>query len=363
MQKIDLFVGPFFFIAALFVATAAQRAHATEIHITGFVFGCKTPDGKLLKPGRGDIGGVFYGDIEGEREACRQAVRNKIALCNANVNFQSNTRNERYASCLPVFREQAIECAAHFNAEISKCDIGGSAPNPPDGASHDPWSADGSVAHDPWSAAGSVAHDPWSADGGIAPDPGGSDGVTAGDPWAQQESVSGPSRQNEAVPAPDSTFADTEQDAHPGYDYDTGGRDGYDDSLAALELREEEQRQREEEQRLEEEQRREAERILQEDAEHRRRAAERREADRAERRLREASEQRLREAAERQQSRQRATEELIDVVNDGLRRISEARERMRGGQNSAPSAGGGSVVAPGGGRPCSRPRPEDKAVC
>ena len=80
-----------------------------------------------LKPKFGDIGGVYYTDVAGNREACRQAIKNKIALCRQNTNFESNTKNREYAGCLPVFRQQAESCAVHFRHQMSKCDLSGAA--------------------------------------------------------------------------------------------------------------------------------------------------------------------------------------------------------------------------------------------
>ena len=80
-----------------------------------------------LKPKFGDIGGVYYTDVSGNREACRQAIRNKIALCRENTNFESNTKNRKYPGCLPVFRQQTQSCITHFRHQMSKCDLDGSA--------------------------------------------------------------------------------------------------------------------------------------------------------------------------------------------------------------------------------------------
>ena len=82
---------------------------------------------KELKPKFGDIGGVYYTDVSGNREACRQAIRNKIALCRQNTNFESNTKNRKYAGCLSVFRRQAQGCVTHFRHQMSKCDLSGAA--------------------------------------------------------------------------------------------------------------------------------------------------------------------------------------------------------------------------------------------
>ena len=82
---------------------------------------------KELKPKFGNIDGVYYTDVSGNREACRQAIRNKIALCRQNTNFESNTKNREYAGCLPVFRRQAESCVVHFRHQMSKCDLSGAA--------------------------------------------------------------------------------------------------------------------------------------------------------------------------------------------------------------------------------------------
>ena len=86
-----------------------------------------TASAKELKPKFGNIDGVYYTDVSQDREACRQAIKNKIALCRQNTNFESNTKNREYAGCLPVFRQQAESCAAHFRRQMSKCDLSGAA--------------------------------------------------------------------------------------------------------------------------------------------------------------------------------------------------------------------------------------------
>ena len=82
---------------------------------------------KELKPKFGNIDGVYYSDVAGNREACRQAIKNKIALCRQNTNFESNTKNRKYKGCLPIFRRQAQSCVVHFRHQMSKCDLSGAA--------------------------------------------------------------------------------------------------------------------------------------------------------------------------------------------------------------------------------------------
>ena len=76
---------------------------------------------KELKPKFGDIGGVYYTDVAENREACRQAIKNKIALCRQNTSFVSNTLDRKYPGCLPIFRDQSRGCADHFRSEAYKC--------------------------------------------------------------------------------------------------------------------------------------------------------------------------------------------------------------------------------------------------
>ena len=80
-----------------------------------------------LKPKFGDIDGVYYTDVAGDREACHQAVKNKIALCRQNVGFEVNTKDRQYPGCLSIFEEQARSCVDHFRSEAYKCDGSGSA--------------------------------------------------------------------------------------------------------------------------------------------------------------------------------------------------------------------------------------------
>ena len=112
-------------VVALVATSGWSDAQAAEARITDFAFGCETPEGRKLKPKLGDVEGVFYTDIPAQRQQCVEAVKRKIALCRENTDFASNTRNERYAECLPTFREQAQACVGHFKREVVKCDGGG----------------------------------------------------------------------------------------------------------------------------------------------------------------------------------------------------------------------------------------------
>ena len=113
-------------VAMLAVTMAwTSSAEATEAHIESFEFSCVTPDGQTLKPKLGDIGGAFYTGLPEQREQCLEAVRNMIALCRENVDFESNTKNQEFAGCLPIFEEQAQACVGHFKFEQGKCDAGG----------------------------------------------------------------------------------------------------------------------------------------------------------------------------------------------------------------------------------------------
>ena len=103
-------------------------AEAAEARITSFVFGCDTPHGRKLKPKFGDIDEAFYTDLPAQRQQCLDAVQRKISLCRDNTLFESNTKNEKYAGCLPVFEEQAEVCVKHFERERGKCGAGAPAP-------------------------------------------------------------------------------------------------------------------------------------------------------------------------------------------------------------------------------------------
>ena len=74
-----------------------------------------------LKPKFGDVDGIYYTEVSDDREACEQAIRNKIAICSQNTDFISNTLNRKYPGCLPIFSDQARACADHFRSEAYKC--------------------------------------------------------------------------------------------------------------------------------------------------------------------------------------------------------------------------------------------------
>ncbi len=114
-------------VGALTFATVAgsTAAEADEAWIDSFAFACTTPEGETLKPKFGDIDGIFYPDLPAQREQCLETIQRKIVHCRDNVDFGSNTKNETYAPCLPIFAEQAEACVGHFTFERSKCDAGG----------------------------------------------------------------------------------------------------------------------------------------------------------------------------------------------------------------------------------------------
>ena len=132
------------------VSAVFSTAQAAEAHIRDFRFECRTPDGKRLKPKFGDVDGVFFTDLPGQRDACIAAVDRMIATCHENTSFTSNTRNREYAGCLPIFRTQARDCAAFFRNERHKCGAGGSgsASLRNGGAAPDLWRDEGSTGGD-----------------------------------------------------------------------------------------------------------------------------------------------------------------------------------------------------------------------
>ncbi len=79
-------------------------------------------DGKELKPKLGDIGGARYAEVSESREACRNAIEGRVALCRLNTSFEGDAENRKYARCLPVFAWQAESCAAHFRRQAGKCE-------------------------------------------------------------------------------------------------------------------------------------------------------------------------------------------------------------------------------------------------
>ena len=103
-----------------------SAAWAAEERIEGFMFECRAPDGKKLKPEFGDVDGTLFIDLPNQRDDCIATVDRAIVECGMNTSFISNTRDREYAGCLPIFEQQAKLCAAHFRDERPKCNAGGS---------------------------------------------------------------------------------------------------------------------------------------------------------------------------------------------------------------------------------------------
>ena len=101
-----------------------REAPAHEALIASFRFSCKTSDGKTVHPKFGDIPRAYFTDMPAQREQCLEAINYKIAGCESNTTFRSNTEAERYPRCEQVFEEQAKACAAFYREERAKCDIG-----------------------------------------------------------------------------------------------------------------------------------------------------------------------------------------------------------------------------------------------
>ena len=114
-------------LAVTMVWTAS--AEAVNVTIDGFVFGCDTPEGTEVEPALGEVGGVFVVDLPARRTACLETIDRKIDSCRANTGFESDTDNEKYAACLPVFAWQAKACVAHFELQRSKCGARDSGPD------------------------------------------------------------------------------------------------------------------------------------------------------------------------------------------------------------------------------------------
>ena len=122
----------------------------------------KRPRAASLKPKFGDIDEAFYTDLPAQRQQCLEAINRKIALCRDNTLFESNTKNEKYAGCLPIFREQAEVCVKHFERERGKCGAG--TPPPAEAAT-----LDASERQRVQAALAAEGFDPGPADGKFGP--------------------------------------------------------------------------------------------------------------------------------------------------------------------------------------------------
>ena len=305
-----------FLLSGLLLAMAPavfSPAPAAEASIEDFRFECRAPDGKRLKPKFGDVDGVFFTGLPGQRDACIAAVDRMIATCHENTSFTSNTRNREYAGCLPIFKSQAQECAAFFRNERRKCDAGGSG---------SAGLGDGGAAPDPWSDGGSTGGDSvWDPPAAEAADSGDRTRTAA---WASPAPAAGGGEADRDVSSYASALSEVLGDApRP-----EAAQDDYTGALAALEQQREAEREAE------------ARRV----AELRRQAeleAEREAALRAERQaLREMQERAEREA---ERERRRANNERWKQVGDNLmqqaitlqrelqrqRRAAEERRRQR----------------------------------
>ena len=88
----------------------------------------------------------------------------KIKQCRDNTVFNTNTMNEEYSACLPIFRQQAKAYAAFFKSERPKCDAGGigQASLGEKEAASDPRSdAGGAGKASEWDPPAQEAADPW----------------------------------------------------------------------------------------------------------------------------------------------------------------------------------------------------------
>lgn len=114
-------------LIAVSMVVLASHVHAGPVRIDGFKFECVTPTGQRLKPQFGDMDGLYYSEISGNEDACAMAVKSRIANCHQHTRFLSPGDNRKYPDCLPIFRQQAEACRAHFRRELPKCGSGAAA--------------------------------------------------------------------------------------------------------------------------------------------------------------------------------------------------------------------------------------------
>ena len=109
-------------LGALMVPATISGAKAAEAQIESFKgFWCKA-NGKWLLPKFGNIFGILYTDLPAQREECHAAITRRIAVCGQNTRFASNTTNQKYPECLPIFEIHARACEEFFSAQRPKCD-------------------------------------------------------------------------------------------------------------------------------------------------------------------------------------------------------------------------------------------------
>ena len=101
------------------VAKAQKNIHVRIDHYTHN--GCVI-DGKRLKPAFAHGGEASFFWLPRQRQTCVETIKRSWNTCAQATSFISNTENEKYAECLPIFAAEYDSCAAHYSATMAKCE-------------------------------------------------------------------------------------------------------------------------------------------------------------------------------------------------------------------------------------------------
>ena len=113
-------------MAAAWLSVAAAE-NQEKVAIEPFEgFGCLV-EGKELLPSYSLAGRAEF-RLPGQQEDCLDTIKRAVVACSWATRHEDSWNDVRYPQCLPIFRDQAQACAAHYRRQEAKCKVVGGGP-------------------------------------------------------------------------------------------------------------------------------------------------------------------------------------------------------------------------------------------
>lgn len=112
-------------LSVLFIAVfLGGGAVAGDMRIEPFTFECAAQGGALPASALREIPGASFRDPDSGRQACQDAILDRISRCWATPEFEELSWDRNDGACRPPHAEQVHACVFHFRAEAARCSAG-----------------------------------------------------------------------------------------------------------------------------------------------------------------------------------------------------------------------------------------------
>ncbi len=102
----------------------AENAVNVKVRIDHYTHSGCMVGGERLKPPFASDGGAAFFWLPRQRQSCLDTIKRFLHWCKRATSFATNTDDEKYPGCLPVFAAESGSCISHYNLEKQKCDQG-----------------------------------------------------------------------------------------------------------------------------------------------------------------------------------------------------------------------------------------------